>query len=144
MWDGLWISFGNWAMQVEYSSVVNELIDSNDYNLDSLEDENELVVNDAKDEDKDEEEMGDLVAMPKDTLDSGEGIGLVASISLLFLKTLLHSWNPLKIARTSLESIRFSLALEISFWTVDLDFSSEEDALRLLIRLGDRWLISFS
>ena len=69
-------------MQVGDSSVVNELIDSNESNLDSLEDENELVGNDAKEEDKDEEETHNWVAILGDASNLDEEIGLVASISL--------------------------------------------------------------
>ena len=60
---------------------------------------------------------------------------------LRMLSTLVR-WSPLKIERTSSESMMFSMTCANSFLMIDLDFFDSEDASRFLFGLGDEWLIS--
>ena len=141
-WDGFKISARNWATQVGYLTITTELLDSNESNLDSLEDENELIGNNGENKDENEEDIGNLVAMSRVTFNLDKEIGLIASISLLVLETLIYLWSPSKTNETSLESMVFSLAWANSFLMVDLDFFSRKDSSRLLSSLGDGFLIS--
>ena len=78
-------------MLVSDSSIKNELLDTNELNLDPLEDEDELVINDSKDEDKDAEVIFDLVSAGEDVFDVVEGFSL-GKVSKLAINSLRNSY----------------------------------------------------
>ena len=63
-------------MLVGDSLVSGEFLDASELDLDSLEDEDDLVVNDRKDKDEDEKEIAESVSVGGDAFDSIEGVSL--------------------------------------------------------------------